>query len=75
MLGECGLSRLVCSTALDGGALVNLVEFPAVSRNTSRLRVQVMAEHTQDDLDEFVGILSQARTAARSDRPLIGHAL
>jgi glycine C-acetyltransferase len=71
MLGECGLSRLVCSSALDGGALVNLVEFPAVSRNTSRLRVQVMADHTQDDLDEFVGILSQARTAAAARLALL----
>jgi glycine C-acetyltransferase len=49
---------------LEGGALVNLVEFPAVSRNTCRYRLQVMADHTEADIEEFCDILYAAREKA-----------
>lgn len=65
MLGDSALSRLICSEVLRAGALVNLVEYPAVSRNTSRFRLQVMADHTEADIDEFCDILLRAGEPAR----------
>ncbi len=64
VLGNAALSRLICRFTLEGGALVNLVEFPAVSRNTCRFRLQVMADHTESDIDEFCEILYAARAKA-----------
>lgn len=64
MLGGSALSRLICAETLRGGALVNLVEHPAVSRNTSRFRLQVMADHTEADIDEFCTILAAAGVPA-----------
>jgi hypothetical protein len=52
---------------LRRGGIVNLVEYPAVSAKSSRLRLQVMADHTLDDLDEFLAILGAAEGDARSE--------
>ena len=64
ILGNNALSRLMTKHALRLGGIVNLVEFPAVSRNTCRWRLQVMAEHTPAQLDKFVGIACRARELA-----------
>ncbi len=64
VLGNAALSRLICRFTLEGGALVNLVEFPAVSRNTCRFRLQVMADHTRADIEELCDILYAARAKA-----------
>jgi glycine C-acetyltransferase len=66
VLGNAALSRLICRFTLEGGALVNLVEFPAVSRNTCRFRLQVMADHTKADIEEFCDILYAARAKANA---------
>jgi glycine C-acetyltransferase len=66
VLGNAALSRLICRFTLEGGALVNLVEFPAVSRNTCRFRLQVMADHTKADIEEFCDILYAARARANA---------
>lgn len=62
VLGDGPLSRLMTRTALDLGAIVNLVEHPAVARNGARWRLQVMADHQEKDIDEFVGIAVDTRT-------------
>lgn len=64
VLGNAALSRLICRFTLEGGALVNLVEYPAVSRNTCRYRLQVMADHTKADIEELCDILYAARAKA-----------
>lgn len=61
-LGDMRSSRIVVREATNSGALVNLVEYPAVSRNSSRLRLQVMASHTTTQLDRVVAILAAARS-------------
>lgn len=66
VLGNAALSRLICRFTLEGGALVNLVEYPAVSRNTCRFRLQVMADHTEADIEEFCDILHAARAKANA---------
>ena len=64
VLGDSALSRLATRYALEVGALVNLVEHPAVSMNTCRWRLQVMADHTDGQLDEMACIAAMARQMA-----------
>ncbi len=61
LVGDAALSRLATRHALENGALVNLVEYPAVARNASRWRLQVMADHAPEQLDRFADILANAR--------------
>jgi 7-keto-8-aminopelargonate synthetase-like enzyme len=55
MLGPDALARVASREMSRAGLLANLVEYPAVSMNSARLRMQVMADHTP----------ALARTAAR----------
>jgi len=48
MVGHDALARLTVREITHRGVAVNLVEYPAVSTNTSRLRLQVMADHTAE---------------------------
>lgn len=43
-IAEFPLSRLMTRTALDLGAIVNLVEYPAVARDGGSQRSQVIAD-------------------------------
>ena len=61
LLGDMTQSRLITRQTLQNGGLVNLVEYPAVSRKNSRFRLQVMASHTTEQLDRFMDILLQAQ--------------
>lgn len=61
LLGDMKNSRLIVRKSLEMGGLVNLVEYPAVRRNNSRVRLQVMASHTAEQLDRFTKILVKAR--------------
>lgn len=67
VVGDVAYGRILTKHVLKRGAIVNLVEYPAVSAKSSRLRLQVMADHTPDDLTEFVSILRAAETDARME--------
>lgn len=67
VLGGTALARLATRHALEAGALVNLVEHPAVSMNTCRWRLQVMADHSLRQIDDMVGIAALARQKAAGD--------
>ena len=67
ILGDNRISRLTTRNTLRNGGIVNLIEYPAVSRNTCRWRLQVMAAHTHDQLQSFVDIATDARAAAQSE--------
>ena len=67
ILGNSGKARFITKHCLTQGALVNLVEYPAVSRNSARLRVQIMSDHTIDMLNRFTNILQQAIIDADND--------
>lgn len=60
ILGPSWFSRLVTRECLKQGAIVNLVEFPAVAVGRDRLRLQVMAEHREEHIDAFARILCAA---------------
>ena len=60
VIGDSGRSRVITTFCLERGALVNLVEYPAVSKNAARFRLQAMSDHTEKHILRFVGILKQA---------------
>ena len=60
LMGGTSQCRMVSRFLLAGGAIANAVEYPAVPRDAARLRLQVMADHSQNDIDTFVSVLAQA---------------
>lgn len=54
VIGDSGKSRRMTHRMMREGAIVNLVESPAVARNQSRWRLQVMAGHTRQHIDTFI---------------------
>lgn len=53
-VGAEGLARMASRELASRGAIANLVEYPAVPQGGARFRVQVMADHTRQDVDELV---------------------
>ena len=64
VLGGCAISRIITREVLQRGALVNLIEYPAVPRNGCRWRLHVMADHSPDEIEAFVKIAVDARARA-----------
>lgn len=60
LMGGIARSRLTARFMVEQEVLVNLVEHPAVARNTSRLRLQLMASHEQSHLDDCAGAMGRA---------------
>lgn len=67
IVGDVAHGRILTKHLLRRGAIVNLVEYPAVSIKSSRLRLQVMADHAPEDIEEFVAILQAAEHDARRE--------
>jgi len=67
MMGGVAHTRLAARFMVEQGVLVNLVEHPAVARNASRLRLQLMASHEDPHLEECVAAVSAAVTRAGSE--------
>jgi len=66
VLGNTGYSRVFCVELMRLGALTNLVEFPAVAQDASRLRLQVMADHEPWHIERLVSLMDEARERAAS---------
>jgi glycine C-acetyltransferase len=64
LIGDILLARLMTRYAVELGGIVNLVEHPAVAKNACRWRLQVMADHTDEQIDAMVEIAAQAREMA-----------
>jgi glycine C-acetyltransferase len=69
-MGSEGLARLVSRRLPDLGLVANLVEFPAVPKGAARIRMQVMAKHTEKNISDAVQILRTAK--AEAERELEG---
>jgi 7-keto-8-aminopelargonate synthetase-like enzyme len=67
VLGSSAVSRRITGLTLERGALVNLVEYPAVSLNSSRWRLQVMADHQPEHIEALVKAACVARDIAASE--------
>lgn len=68
LMGGVARSRLMARCLVEQGVLVNLVEHPAVSRNASRLRLQLMASHEATHVQACVQAIHHA--AQRADAML-----
>ena len=66
-LGSEGRARLVAKRLPELGLLANLVEFPAVPKGQARLRMQVMANHSEKNIADAVQILKTAKAEAERE--------
>lgn len=66
-MGAEGLSRLVSRRLPEAGLIANLVEFPAVPKGQARLRMQVMANHTPQNIADAVASLRDAYEAGLAE--------
>ena len=65
-MGAEGLARLVGRRLPALGLLANLVEFPAVPKGAARFRMQVMANHTDENIRDAVECLRTGKTEAEA---------
>ncbi len=63
-VGAEGMARIASRELSELGAIANLVEYPAVPQGGARFRVQVMADHTREDIDLLVKLMRQAMVSA-----------
>lgn len=63
-MGSEALARLVSKRLPALGLLANLVEYPAVPKGAARFRMQVMANHTEQNIIDAVARLKEARDEA-----------
>lgn len=63
-VGAEGLARLASRLLCESGAVANLVEYPAVPQGGARFRVQVMADHTMEEIDLLVAAMHNATRTA-----------
>jgi glycine C-acetyltransferase len=71
-MGSEGLARLVSRRLIELGLVANLVEFPAVPKNAARIRMQVMANHSKQNIADAVQILGAAKAEAEREHEQLG---
>jgi 7-keto-8-aminopelargonate synthetase-like enzyme len=70
-MGTEGLARLVSKRLPELGLVANLVEFPAVPKGAARIRMQVMAKHSEENIADAVRILKTAKADAELEFEII----
>jgi len=71
-MGSEGLARLVSRRLPHLGLVANLVEFPAVPKGAARIRMQVMANHSEQNISDAVQILKAAKALAEQELEELG---
>jgi glycine C-acetyltransferase len=66
-IGAEGLARLVARRLPEAGLIANLVEFPEAPKGQARIRLQVMANHSDDNVSDAVTALKAAHAAGREE--------
>ncbi len=66
-MGTEALARLVSRQLSHMGLVANLVEFPAVPRGAARFRLQVMANHDEEQITKAADIMQNAFRAAAAE--------
>ena len=64
-VGDERLAKWTGRALEEHGLIANLVEYPAVARGKARFRFQVMASHTDEQIDRGVAIFRRALAEAR----------
>jgi glycine C-acetyltransferase len=65
MLGDAGLAQTMAAKMLEKGVYVVGFFFPVVPKGTARIRVQISAAHSKEDLDFAVEKFSQVKKEMR----------
>jgi len=65
MLGEASLATKMASMMLDEGIYVIGFSYPVVPKGQARIRVQISAAHTTDDIDRAMNAFAKVRDACR----------
>ena len=68
MLGDAKLAVEMARRMLEHGIYVIGFSYPVVPRGQARIRVQLSAAHTDDDVDRAVAAFVEARAAATAQR-------
>jgi len=61
MIGDAALSQKMASRLLEKGVYVIGFFYPVVPKGTARIRVQISAEHTKEDLDFAVKAFKEVK--------------
>jgi 8-amino-7-oxononanoate synthase len=59
LIGDPGKATAVCEAALEKGVFAQVIRPPTVPEGTSRLRLTVMATHTEEDLVSAAKVLAE----------------
>ncbi len=59
MLGDAVLAQKFAKAMLDRGIYVTAFSFPVVPKGQARIRTQMSAAHTKDDLDRAVAAFAE----------------
>ena len=62
MLGDATLAQAMSQRLLELGIYANGFFFPVVPRGKARIRTQISAAHTREDLDRAIAAFAQARS-------------
>ena len=63
MLGDAALATKMADMLLDEGIYVIGFSYPVVPKGAARIRVQISAAHTTDDLDLAMNAFAEVRDA------------
>jgi 8-amino-7-oxononanoate synthase len=66
VVGDAGEAMAACERALERGVFAQAIRPPTVPDGTSRLRLAVMASHTEAELRRAAGVLASALRAGAS---------
>jgi glycine C-acetyltransferase len=64
MFGDALVASRVASELFERGVYAVAFSFPVVPQGQARIRVQLSAAHTDDDIDRAVAAFVEARAAA-----------
>ena len=67
MFGDAALAARIAHRMLDDGVYVVAFSFPVVPRGEARIRVQLSAAHSREDIERAVAAFVAARDAERTD--------
>ena len=65
MLGQAALATKMASMLLDEGIYVIGFSYPVVPKGQARIRVQISAAHTSEDIDQAMNAFASVRDACR----------
>jgi glycine C-acetyltransferase len=65
MCGDEVVAKITSRLLEENGLIANLVEYPAVPRERARFRFQVMASHSDEQIDRAVDVFAKCMAEAR----------